>query len=171
MSSGSSPLTEVGRGGLEGLVGTGVMSAVIAASHALGLLTNPPPKQITRRATEDTGVRHDVSPQAFTVGWLAAHVAFGSGVGVAFRFLRPWLPKSPVLAGVLYGSAVWVTSYAGVMPALGLYPWPREDRPSRVAVMIGAHFVYGTVMAAADQMLAPREQSTLRRVASAVLRQ
>ena len=43
------------------------------------------------------------------------------------------------------------------MPALGLYPWPKEDRPSRVAVMIAAHFVYGGVTSAVNDLFSNGE--------------
>ena len=32
---------------------------------------------------------------------------------VLFRLVRNWLPRSPVVAGVLFGGAVWAVSYVG----------------------------------------------------------
>ena len=105
-----------------------------------------------------------VAHQTPTIGRLALPAGCGAAPDVLFQLSRGRLPRSPIAAGVLCGGALRSASYLGVMPALGLYAWPREDRPSRVAVMIGAHLVYGCVTAAADQMLSPgREPSALLR--------
>ncbi len=116
----------------------------------------PPGRAETRRQERPSGQRSE------------SCVAYGAVSGVVFRSVRRWLPDSSVLAGVLFGGAVWAVSYVGVMPSLGLYPWPREDRPSRVAVMIGAHLVYGGVAAAPDERLAsPERLASARGPASA----
>ncbi|MGE5617771.1 MAG: DUF1440 domain-containing protein [Sphingomonadaceae bacterium] len=80
---------------------------------------------------------------AYTATWLAAHFAYGTAWGVIYALLRPLLSRSPVAAGILFGGALWTLSYLGLMPALGLYPRPKEDHPSRVVTMIAAHAVYG----------------------------
>jgi len=51
---------------------------------------------------------------------------------------------------LLYGALLWSVSYLGLMPALGLYPWPDEDAKPRLGVMIAAHGVYGLALATID---------------------
>jgi hypothetical protein len=126
-------------------VATAAMSVVIAAGKAAGLLETPPPKQITARAAHELGIPIHAIPQpAFTASWVLAHAGYGAATGVLYALSRPLLPKSRPLSGLLYGGAVWGISYLGVMPKLGLYPTPDDDRTSRSAVMIAAHAVYGT---------------------------
>ena len=79
--------------------------------------------------------------------WVAAHLGFGAGAGIAYALGRSLFPRSRVLSGLAFGGAVWGISYVGLMPALGLYPAPDEDDPSRTAVMIAAHAVYGVTLA------------------------
>jgi hypothetical protein len=132
-----------------GIVATGAMSAGMALGKALGLIGTPPPKHITARAEEKTGVEpHKQDSETFTATWLAAHVAYGAGSGVTYGVVQRLLPKSPAVAGLLYGGALWAVSYLGVMPALGLYPFPQKDDPSRVGVMIAVHGIYGETLAA-----------------------
>ena len=137
------------RGATSGLIATIAMTGVMFAGKALGLLVTPPPKEITARAGEQTGVtpRH-LSRDGFGAAWLGAHLCFGMSCGVGYVLARRLLPGKVLLPGMLYGIAIWCISYLGVMPELGLYPWPSEDSDSRKSVMIVAHAVYGVTVAA-----------------------
>lgn len=142
------------RGAGAGLLATLPMTLVIAAARATGLLRTPPPAQITRNAAARAGVPARAGSTGFRVGWLAAHAGFGAASGVGYALVRPLLPKRVGIAGLLYGLALWVLAYVGVMPALRLYPWPGEDSRSRGAVMIAAHAVFGLALAETDRRLA-----------------
>jgi Protein of unknown function (DUF1440)/Family of unknown function (DUF6789) len=134
-------------GAFAGLIATLPMSLVIAFGRWMRLLWTPPPKQITDSAAKRAGVNPDPSPEAFTVSWIAAHFGYGAACGAAYVLAKPILPSSRPIAGLLFGAAVWSVSYLGIMPALGLYPWPKDDSKSRIAVMIAAHAVFGVVTA------------------------
>jgi hypothetical protein len=137
-----------------GLVATGAMTAFMAGAKVTGLLRNPPPKHITKRAEQKVGMspRHQ-DKETFNATWLAAHVAYGMGSGVVYGLVRGALPGPPWSSGLIYGGALWAISYLGVMPALGLYPFPSDDSRSRVAVMIAAHGVYGEALATVSDRL------------------
>jgi uncharacterized membrane protein YagU involved in acid resistance len=60
---------------------------------------------------------------------------------------RSKLPTSSVLAGMLYGTAIWAAAYGAVLPALDLYPSLTDDSHSRTAVMLLAHQVFGVTLA------------------------
>ena len=143
------------RGGLAGLAGTGLMTVVIAAAKASGLLWLPAPAQITGNVMRKTGAGAG-APRPV---WLAAHTGYGAIWGSAYGLIRPALPSSPVVAGLAHGGAVWALSYLGLMPALGLYPWPDDDSRPRAGVMIIAHAVYGIVTAAAEEWLAHHQDA------------
>jgi uncharacterized membrane protein YagU involved in acid resistance len=140
------------RGAAAGVVATGLMSAFMLGARALGLIHRPPPKTITARAQRKVGIKpHEMPQPAFTLSWLAAHVAYGMSSGVVYALLRPVLPKQSVVGGLIYGEALWAVSYLKLMPELGLYPSPKFDSPSRTAAMIAAHAVYGTSVATVAQ--------------------
>jgi uncharacterized membrane protein YagU involved in acid resistance len=116
------------------------------AAEQMGLMRTPPPKQITASA-EAKGDTQPQSRSTFTASWVAAHLGFGMGCGAVFALIRRFLPGNAVLAGLLYGGAVWGVNYAGLLPALGLYPAPDDDSSTRTATMIAAHAVYGVSLA------------------------
>ena len=144
----------IAHGGLAGLLATGLMTLVVVGGRAAGLLRTPPPAEITARVEEEVGVRRHVPEPAFRASWLAAHFGYGAACGIVYALLRPGLPAVPIATGLTYGGAVWVLSYVGFLPALGLYPWPEEDSRSRMAVMIAAHAVFGVTVAEAERRLA-----------------
>ena len=141
-------MNRVGRGAIAGLVATVPMTAVFVAGRAAGLLRTPPPVQITDTAEARAGVRDDLNQPAFGASWAAAHLAYGAGCGAIFAAARPALPRSSTAAGLLFGLTVWSVSYGVAMPALGLYPSLRRDRPTRVGVTAVAHAVFGLALAA-----------------------
>ncbi|MBX6772028.1 MAG: hypothetical protein IRY83_09915 [Chloroflexi bacterium] len=139
-------IVDLAHGGLAGLVGTLLMTGVILAGRAGRLFRGVPPAEITARAEEQTGL---VPGPSFSVTWLLAHLGYGTVAGAVYALGRRGLGLAlPVpLAGLLDGALVWAFSYLGIMPALGLYPWPREDRPGRLVTMLIAHSVYGLATA------------------------
>lgn len=134
--------------GMAGIVATGTMSLVMTAGKAAGLMETPPPKHITGRAAQKIGFStHKVPQPAFTLAWLAAHLAYGAGAGIVYGAARGFLPRQRPLAGGLYGTALWAVSYLGLMPAMGLYPFATNDRTSRQVTMVVAHEAYGGTLA------------------------
>jgi hypothetical protein len=140
-------IERLAEGALAGAVATIPMSLVMAAGRGAGLLRQPPPRQIMKRAERKTGTRHDLDHPAFQTSWVAAHVGYGAGAGAIYALLNRLLPIGTIPRGLIFGGLVWAVSYLGLMPSLGLYPWPHEDRKSRVAVMILAHAIYGLATA------------------------
>ena len=146
-------MDRLARGGLAGLLGTGLMTLVIAGARAARLLRTPPPAEITERAQQQAGVRRRIPAPAFRASWLSAHFGYGAACGAVYTLVRPGLPASTAAAGLVYGGAVWAMSYLGLLPALGLYPRPADDSRSRMAVMIAAHAVFGVSVAEAERRL------------------
>ena len=140
------------RGPLAGAAATVPMTGVIYAAKASNLLYTPPPKQIAARAESKSGATPQTQ-QGFDVSWLAAHFGFGAAMGLAYQAAKPLLPGPPWLGGMLFGTGVWAVNYLKVLPSLGLYPPPEQDRDARTATMVAAHLVYGAALAAIDQRL------------------
>jgi uncharacterized membrane protein YagU involved in acid resistance len=141
------------RGALAGLVATVPMTAVIGAGRAAGLMGTPPPAEITENIAEQAGQDPDRQSPEFQTAWLAAHVGYGAACGAIYSAIRPLLPRSDLIAGLLFGAAVWGVSYISLMPSLNLYPSTEDDSNQRQAVMIAAHAVYGTALASVEHRL------------------
>ena len=140
-------------GAVAGVIATAVMTVAMTLGKLAGLMSTPPPEQVTAKVTQLAGVDAHAPEHEFTTGSLIAHHGFGAVAGVIYVAIRRFLPASSPLAGLIFGGLVWVTAYAGYLPALKLYPWPDDDRHSRTAVMIVAHAVFGTTLAETEKRL------------------
>ncbi|MET0594447.1 MAG: FAD-dependent oxidoreductase [Polyangiaceae bacterium] len=137
------------RGGAAGAVATVAMTAVMLAERELGLLGQLPPKKLVRGARRALGIV-GTSHRTDNVVTTAAHLGFGVAMGSLYGLANPRRrrPLVGALLGAGFGTAVWAASYAGWIPALGLMPPPRRDRPFRPASMVVAHWVFGAVLGA-----------------------
>jgi hypothetical protein len=134
-------------GALAGGIATGVMSGVMFAAKRAGLMGEMPPEKMTNRFLDRIGWR---SRDTGTQDALAslAHIGFGAAAGSIYSAFQRGLglPLPPILAGTLFGACVWLVSYQGWAPALGIMPPPRQDRPGRPQAMLLAHLVYGATL-------------------------
>lgn len=142
-------------GAIAGAVATALMTIVISVGKVMGLLTTPPPEQITASVTRRSGIGTLPAPE-FTAESILAHHGFGVVGGAIYVLLRRILPAPAPVAGLIFGAVVWSIAYIGVLPALRLYPWPDDDRSSRKVVMIIAHAIYGVTLAETENRLAER---------------
>lgn len=135
-------------GAVAGLVATATMSTVMLAARRLGLMGEPPPQRIADAALEAVGQRR--SPAWLRKGLaVTGHFGFGAALGTACALAhrRYPAPLAPIPRGLIVGSIVWFGSYQGWVPALGIMPPARRDRPGRPATMLAAHWVYGATLA------------------------
>jgi hypothetical protein len=132
-------------GALAGTVATLPMSALMLASQKLGKTGQLPPGRITDDALDAA----DVDPPRRARKLLAAlsHFAFGAACGLVYGALTRG--KSTLPRGLAFGTAVYLGSYAGWIPALGILPPPEEDRHDRQKTMLLAHWLFGAVLALA----------------------
>jgi hypothetical protein len=127
---------DLARGAAAGTAATVVMSGVMFAAQRAGLLGRMPPRTITQKLLGRAGWRPR-SSEASRAAATAAHFAFGAGSGALFGALPPPVtPLRGVVRGMFFGAAIWLTSYAGWIPALGLLPPPARDRPGRPPSML-----------------------------------
>lgn len=147
-----------------GAAATLAMSGVMLAAGRLGLMGEYPPERIARAGLVRAGHGPLSAEQLDGVVGSALHLAFGAAIGAAFAASVPPLidrirRRAPAVrsvrpelvlpaAGLATGSAVWLVSYAGWLPALGLLPAPPNDRPDRQLAMLVAHWVFGAALGA-----------------------
>jgi uncharacterized membrane protein YagU involved in acid resistance len=151
-----------GEGALSGALATAAMSLFMAAARRAHWLGTPPPKKLTdrllRRLRVPTRSHHRWAMTAVN------HLAFGAVAGMPFALLSRRLESQAarLAAGGIYGVAVWAAMYQGVLPALGLMPDPRRDRPGRPVSMAIAHLIYGGVLGVLGRRarMATRDESS-----------
>lgn len=112
----------------------------------------PAPAQVARKAAERAAGR---TPPAERIPLLtnAMHWAYGIGWGAVYGVVRSRLRARPFLHGPLFGTLVWLGSYAQLVP-LGVYEPPWEYGPKTLATDWSYHVVYGLGVAGAFEAAA-----------------
>jgi hypothetical protein len=149
------------RGAAAGVVATAAMSAVMLAAERTGVMSRMPPHEIASRAVARTPLRDDIGATARRdLGWIA-HFGFGAALGAAFGLARGRIvPQgSAVPQSMAFGAAVWLVSYLGWLPAMGLMPPATDDEPNRQPTMLLAHTVFGAVLGPVADRLATSPNS------------
>ena len=136
-------LRKLEQGATAGALATVPMTAVMLGAQRLGLLGQAPPAKITNAALAKVGAQPTGDER--TALTALAHFGFGAAAGALFSLARPGRPSlaRAALEGAAFGTAVWATSYIGVIPRLGIMPEPQHDRPGRPSTMVLAHWVFG----------------------------
>ncbi len=127
-----------------GVCATGPMSAVMIALHRRLPQEEKyplPPREITEKITAE----QTLTPTTRSaLAWLA-HFGYGGAAGVMYANVR--LPITPAARGPLFGLLVWLTSYFGLLPALGILSSPGRHPVRRSGLMIAAHLIWGWMLA------------------------
>jgi hypothetical protein len=167
VGSGVTPLGAVARGLLAGVAGTAAMTAWQELSAKLqssgdegggssDKAEDPweeasAPAKVGRRIIE--GVFHKEVP-ADKIGLLtnAMHWGYGTGWGAVYGLLAGTTGRSTLRGGLAFGTGVWLSSYAELVP-MGLYEPPWKYPPKQLAMDLSYHLVYGTGTAVAYRIL------------------
>jgi hypothetical protein len=134
-------------GGIAGFVATMAMTAAMRRLHR-----RLPAKErypLTPREIVDATLAPppSVAPDLT----LVAHFAYGAGCGALIGLANPRIGR---IGGAAAGGAVWLTSYMGWIPALGVLEPATRHPLRRDALMFGAHLVWGWATAEAMRELA-----------------
>jgi uncharacterized membrane protein YagU involved in acid resistance len=91
------------------------------------------------------------------IGSGIVHYAYGAAWGTGFALIARWAERRvpPVVAGVLFGAALWLVSDELLVPALRLSRAPTAYPPSIHAKSLAAHLVYGAATDASYRLLRP----------------
>ena len=105
-----------------------------------------PPRLITEEITERVGLEDDLTEDQLVGLTIFSHFGYGALFGSLYALYENRLPIHSSLKGTLTGLAIWVGSYLGWLPALGIlrpatkHPWRRN------LLMIVAHIVWGVTL-------------------------
>jgi hypothetical protein len=131
---------------LDGVIAT-VPQTLVQAAGLLGRGAGRlPPQEVAGALAERAGLPVTPGRKGFHPFWVAAHLAYGAGLGVAHRVAATRGRAGSPAAGVAFGAVVWAVHYVVLLPALRLYPAPRGDRPSRRRANMVAHGVFGLTL-------------------------
>ena len=138
-------------GAIAGLVGTYAMTGAMRRLHKR--LPEEERYQLTPREMVDSvAAQADVAvanePKKDIT--LAAHFVYGAAMGALVSAMNPDPGKR---TGALAGGAVWLASYMGWIPAVGVLKPAAEHPARRNMLMIGVHLVWGASTAAAIREL------------------
>ncbi|GES04505.1 hypothetical protein Acor_65730 [Acrocarpospora corrugata] len=139
------------------MLATAAMSVVMLAGRRFGVMEEHPPKHITRALMP--GPAHRPKPGENVLSFLS-HFGFGAVAGSAFAAVaRGYRTSAPI--GTAYGLAIWLSSYGGWVPSLGILPPISRDYRGRQWVMAVSHVVYGATLAYTLKRLNARKPSGL----------
>jgi len=147
-------------GGIAGFVGTMAMTAAMRRLHQrLPARERYPltPREIVDSGAAQAGVA--LPGEAAKDLTTAAHFAYGAAMGALIGAMNP-KPSRPT--GALAGLAVWLASYMGWIPAVGILE-PATGHPRRRnALMIASHLVWGWWTAASMRELREARETIFR---------
>jgi hypothetical protein len=157
------PLGAVCRGLLAGVAGTAAMTAwqALAAKLQASGGGGAEPVAINRDPWEDApaparvakligeGVFHlEVPAEKIDFLTNAMHWGTGTGWGAVYGLLATRRGRSTLGDGLIFGTVVWASSYAQLVP-LGIYEPPWKYPPQVIALDVSYHLVYGGATAVA----------------------
>ena len=146
-------------GALGGFGGTFVLSGLRSALASVGMVFTTAPEQVVARA-EEVGLLNRFSPVAKKALVVAAHFAYGTGIGAVFGALRRETeePESDTAAelqgdrddrlteaavGAALGVLSWGASWAAWLPITGVHPAPWTQKTPRALLPVLDHAVFG----------------------------
>ena len=143
---------------MAGALSTVAMSAVMLGAKRAGVTGELPPERISQTAIDAVSVEplDDHTEDAIAA---VAHFGFGAGAGALFGLLTMRTvaargsPATAAVSGMLYATGIWLVSYQGWVPTLGIMPPASSDRRGRVVTMLAAHWVYGAALGILVRML------------------
>jgi uncharacterized membrane protein YagU involved in acid resistance len=102
-----------------------------------------PPREITMRAMEALGLHKKLGPDARAAVTLTNHFGYGAMAAVVYSLAEWRMPASALIKGPIFGAMVWLVSYLGLLPALGVLDPATKHPSSRNALMFVVHLVWG----------------------------
>ena len=155
------PFGKLLKGAVAGFIGTAPMTASMLVGWKLLPAHEKyplPPRQITGEITERLGVEDRMSEDELVAASLLSHFGYGALSGSIYGLLDRGIPMRPSVKGGLAGLAVWVGSYLGWIPAVGILPPATRHPWRRNLLMIVAHLIWGVTMGMLSEKLNAEKQ-------------
>lgn len=144
-------------GAIAGLAGTMAMTAAMRRLHRR--LPSGERYPLTPREIIDSGAASqelEPGPEAAKDITIAAHFAYGAAAG---SLIGAADPRLGLRTGAAAGAAIWLASYMGWIPAVGILKPATAHPQRRNLLMIGAHLVWGAATALSMRELRQARQT------------
>src|SRR5436305_9219822 len=112
-----------------------------------------PPQEITDELADRADLEKHMDKKERLGAALVSHFGYGATMGVIYSLISKRIPLPYLLKGTLFGLVVWVASYLGLLPALGISQSADEEPVRRNLLMIAAHVVWGSTTGILADML------------------
>jgi len=139
-------------GAIAGVVGTMAMTSAMRRLHAR--LPAEERYPLTPREIVDSALDPEEEPARDLTTF--SHFAYGAGCGALIAAANP---RPGLREGAGAGVAVWLASYMGWIPAVGLLKFATRHPARRNLLMIGVHLVWGATTAKAIRELGDARES------------
>ena len=101
-----------------------------------------------------------MNKQAVLAATLVSHLGYGATMGLLYTPVARKLPLPAALKGILFGLVVWVGSYLGLLPLLGMWESAYVEPSRRNLMMIAAHVAWGASTGVAASVLMETQEAT-----------
>jgi len=139
-----------------GVVATGPMTVAmilghrrLAAAHRYPL----PPREITMKLAREVGLSKHMSSEMRSAATLLGHFGYGGAAGAIYGAVSDEIDAPVLVKGITAGLLLWGASYLGWLPGAGVLKSATDHPVPRNVLMVGAHLVWGTAMAAMTNLL------------------
>ena len=133
-------------GALGGVSATGPMTIGMVWLHRLlppKHRYSLPPREITMNLMEALGIHKKLGPDARAALTLINHFGYGAAAAILYSLAAWRVPAPALVKGPFFGALVWLVSYLGLLPALGVLDPATKHPQSRNALMFVVHIVWG----------------------------
>lgn len=144
-----SPFRRLLKGAAAGFVATAPMSLTMVLGWRLLPRREQyhlPPRLITNEITERAGIEDELTEDQLVGLTIVSHFGYGALFGAIYALFDHRLRMHSSLRGAMMGLALWIGSYLGWLPAMGIlrpatqHPWRRN------LLMIVAHLIWGVTL-------------------------
>lgn len=105
-----------------------------------------PPREITLHLAESLDVHKRLGPEARAMLTLVNHFGYGAMAAALYSIVEERVPAHFLVKGPLFGAIVWLVSYLGLLPAVGILEPATKHPPSRNLLMLVVHLIWGFVV-------------------------
>lgn len=118
-----------------------------------------PPRLITEEITEQVGLEKHLNEEGLVGLTIFSHFGYGALFGAIYALFEQLVTLHSSLKGSLYGVAIWIGSYLGWLPVMGIlkpatkHPWRRN------VLMIVAHVIWGVTLGEVVRKLIAKDRN------------
>lgn len=116
-----------------------------------------PPRLIIEKILEKVEIENHLSEKELVALTVLSHFGYDALSGALYTLFDHKLRMHSALKGALTGVAIWLGSYLGWLPAMGILPPATRHPGRRNLMMILAHVIWGVTLGEVTRKLTANE--------------